>query len=86
MTAAWNRGVPPAAGWFPVMIREDRGYIGWWDGIRWSTFATKSYDAKSAGSCARAYGWAEVHDVKWQHQPADWPSNARTYSREQSSP
>lgn len=78
----WNEGPPPAVGWYPASIFKNAKNLRYWNGRRWSqsvldvapaVFAEYMADQPCSGD--------DMKCMLWQHQPRDWPENARTYER-----
>lgn len=68
----WNNGEPPHKGWWRVTLDRSANpragqhkYWGWWDGVKWSSFANQSYSAKDAAIMGNSHGWGDTNDISW---------------------
>lgn len=74
----WFSGPPPSIGWWPASFCRDRDSFRWWDGKWWSGGVRREVSANLAGLYAATPATFRVHEIKWQHRPADWPARSLT--------
>jgi hypothetical protein len=74
----WHKGHPPSVGWWPASDDQEKGFLRWWDGKRWSIGVFASLNAFEAAKWAKVKQskcWAEV---EWQDRPKSWPERSKT--------
>lgn len=72
MGAKWNKGAPPAVGWWPASNRRDPDCWSWWNGSIWSVGCDCSRPSADAARAARNPRWGQTW-VEWR----DWPKAMR---------
>lgn len=67
----WNKGAPPAVGWWPASAFGLDGMWRWWDGELWSELAGELDSAEEAADHAGRKSYS-IH-IQWR----DWPKSMR---------
>lgn len=64
----WNKGAPPAVGWWPASNSRNSESWRWWDGHLWSCAAMSRFDSERA---ARAVEYSEFGQrfIEWRNWP-----------------
>lgn len=72
MGSKWNKGAPPAVGWWPASNRRDPLCWSWWDGSNWSWGCAAGRSSRDAAESARILRTGQGF-VEWR----DWPKAMR---------
>lgn len=68
----WNKGAPPAVGWWPASNQRDPNCWSWWNGTAWSWGCASWRSAKDA-----AYSAARLRTLQREVEWCDWPKAMR---------
>lgn len=68
----WNKGAPPAVGWWPASNRRDPECWSWWNGSEWSVGCATGRSRREAAESARMLRYDQCA-VRW----SDWPKAMR---------
>ena len=74
----WHKGPPPSCGWWPCRGQKCI-VLRWWDGQRWSLWASSWGDALTAAWYAARpdSDWMQPR-IEWTERPDWWPERSRT--------
>ena len=61
----WRSGPPPEIGWWPASTERQPHRLRFWNGRHWSSYATSSANARTAGEYGSRMSSDDQDRIKW---------------------